>query len=350
MTASTALFTLIDQNFAEDSIECYRFSDDVSFSRAIYREDFRAILIDASCLSAPCAALARRACYADRRAPLIVVGAFNDRISIERAFAAGADDVVVAPFKDSELAVRTYQALRRFGNAPVDQESDRVEFGAYKLERRAAVVALNGQLIRLTSREFAIAWMLFSQAGDYISRRQIAAAVWSSTEDIVGRTLEQHIYKLRKKLQLNGTFGVHLRTMYAHGYRVELADAVPETSPPSVSMANQGERIAMPEPSRASYGAYATYGAYAPYGEEALVHATHSEAALSAQPWPPLPACRSGEPSYSTRFAGTFIPAAGTRLSLPWVSAHGPMQGRAENDADAEPAQANARRPACSRR
>lgn len=328
MTASTTLFNLIDQNFAEDSIECCRFSDDVSFSRAIYREDFRAILIDASCLSAPCAALARRACYADRRAPLIVVGAFNDRVSIERAFEAGADDVVVAPFTSSELAVRTYQALRRFGTAPAEQESDRVEYGAYKLERRAAVVLLNGELIRLTSREFAIAWMLFSQAGDYISRRQIAGAVWSSTEDIVGRTLEQHIYKLRKKLQLNGDFGVRLRTMYAHGYRVELVDAAQGDAAARPAVEHDAvQGIALPDTQRATYGAvysaYATYGACVPYGDEPLVHATHSEAALSAQPWPPQTSCRSGEPSYSARLSGGFSPTADTKVSLPWIWVRG---------------------------
>jgi DNA-binding response OmpR family regulator len=83
--------------------------------------------------------------------------------------------------------------------------------------------------VRLTPREFAVAWLLFSHDGQYVSRRQIAGAVWSSSEDIIGRSLEQHIYKLRKKLELQGAHGCRLQTMYAHGYRIEVADTSSKT-------------------------------------------------------------------------------------------------------------------------
>jgi DNA-binding response OmpR family regulator len=232
MTTNTSLFNLICQCFGDDTIECSRFHDDVALSRAIYREDYHAILVDAATgIDSTRAVFARRACYGDRRAPLIVVGAFADRDSIERAFEAGADDVVLSPVDRSELAVRTFLALRRFQSTPAAPTEDWAALGPYKLDRRAGVVLVNERVVRLTVREFAIAWLLFSRAGEYVSRRQIAGAIWSSTEDIVGRTLEQHIYKLRKKLGLNGAAGVQLRTMYAHGYRVELCDALTEDDP-----------------------------------------------------------------------------------------------------------------------
>ncbi|RKE40045.1 DNA-binding response OmpR family regulator [Paraburkholderia sp. BL23I1N1] len=225
MTTSSSLFNLICQCFRDDTIECCRFLDDVALSRAIYREDYHAILVDAATgIDATRAVFARRACYGDRRAPLIVIGAFADRDSIERAFEVGADDVVLSPIDPGELEVRTYQALRRFQSPQPVQSEDWAGLGPYRLDRRTGTVLVDEREIRLTVREFAIAWLLFSRAGEYVSRRQIAGAIWSSTEDIVGRTLEQHIYKLRKKLGLNGASGVQLRTMYAHGYRVELCD------------------------------------------------------------------------------------------------------------------------------
>ncbi|MEX3954199.1 winged helix-turn-helix domain-containing protein [Paraburkholderia sp. EG287B] len=225
LTHSGSLFQLVNENFMDDAVRCQLFHDDVSLSRAMYREDFCAIFIDLGCLDSNSAVLERRRCYADRRAPLIVVGTFNDRASIEMAYAAGADEVVIAPYTGPELAARTYQTLRRFGQGTTPLDDDSVTVGAYTLERRTASILVGDESVRLTSREFAIAWMLFSHAGEYVSRSQIAAAVWGSTEDIVGRTLEQHIYKLRKKLGLNGLLGVQLRTMYAHGYRIELAGA-----------------------------------------------------------------------------------------------------------------------------
>ncbi|NUY06265.1 response regulator transcription factor [Paraburkholderia sp. JPY169] len=225
LTHSASLFQLLNENFMDNAVRCQLFHDDISLSRAMYREDFCAIFIELRCLDGNSAVLDRRRCYADRRAPLIVVGTFNDRASIEMAYAAGADEVVIAPYTGPELAARTYQTLRRFGQGTTPLDDDCVTVGAYTLERRTASILVGNESVRLTSREFAIAWMLFSNAGEYVSRRQIAAAVWGSTEDIIGRTLEQHIYKLRKKFGLNGLLGVQLRTMYAHGYRIELNGA-----------------------------------------------------------------------------------------------------------------------------
>jgi DNA-binding response OmpR family regulator len=108
MTNNSSLFNLICQCFSDDRIECRRFDDDVALSRAIYRDEYHAILVDAATgIDSTRAVFARRECYGDRRAPLVVVGAFADRGSIERAFEAGADDVVRAPIERSELTART---------------------------------------------------------------------------------------------------------------------------------------------------------------------------------------------------------------------------------------------------
>jgi DNA-binding response OmpR family regulator len=223
MTRSTALFRLICQCFEPDGAQCTRFSDEVVFARAIYRDDYTAILIDAETGMNPMRpVLARRSCYADRRAPLVVVGAHENRESIIELFDAGADDIVLCPINSSELVLRVHLAVRRFQPLQAADTTDRLECGSYLLDRRTCTVWVDDEPVRLTSREFAIAWLVFACPGEYVSRRQIAGAVWSSSEDIVGRTLEQHIYKLRKKLSLNGSHGVRLRTMYAHGYRVEV--------------------------------------------------------------------------------------------------------------------------------
>ncbi|WP_429298455.1 response regulator transcription factor [Paraburkholderia sp. GAS199] len=288
LTTSSSLFNVICESFRDETTECCRFLDDVALSRAIYREDFHAILVDtATGIDATRAVFARRACYGDRRAPLIVIGSFADRDSIERAFEVGADDVVLSPIDRGELEVRTYQALRRFQSCTPVQSEEWAELGPYRLDRRTGTVVVDDNEIRLTVREFAIAWLLFSRAGEYVSRRHIAGAIWSSTEDIVGRTLEQHIYKLRKKLGLNGASGVQLRTMYAHGYRVELCDAMAE-SEPLLDSAQTGEtRPAMQRPvdldakdTRDTMDTVDT-----PPHRTLDVHAKDSEAARSAQPW-----------------------------------------------------------------
>ncbi|WP_236872188.1 response regulator transcription factor [Burkholderia stabilis] len=228
-THDSALFHMIQSCLADDGVTCARYSKDVDLARALHREEFSAIVFDATAgMDASHPVLARRACFGDRRAPLIAIGEFLAQDRAIAALSAGADDIVLKPVEPRELRLRLLLAVHRFAGQPSVSDAsqpaaDEIGMGIYRLSRRNGCVEINGKVIRLTTREFAIAWVLFSQQGNYVTRRAIAATVWGSSEEIVGRTLEQHIYKLRKKLLLDGAFGIVLRTMYAHGYRIERA-------------------------------------------------------------------------------------------------------------------------------
>ncbi|MBN3812211.1 response regulator transcription factor [Paraburkholderia sp. Ac-20347] len=315
LTNDRRLFNLICLCFLDELIECSCFSDDVALTRAIYREDYQAIIVDAATGVDPNRAVfARRACYDDRRAPLIVVGAFDGRADIEQAFNAGADDVVRSPIDRSELAVRTHLARRRFEAASSARADGEIRFGPYRLDRRASTVQLDGRPIRLTVREFAIAWLLFSRAGEYVSRRTIAGAIWSSTEDIVGRTLEQHIYKLRKKLELSGEAGVQLRTMYAHGYRIEMGDEQEDSVPAEATPTPPAPELSLALPEHDS----------APVVRATRVldvHHSSSEAARQAQPW----AVEATEcaPGYQASFSADFTAGYSTTRTPDCVMPYG---------------------------
>lgn len=243
MTADSNLFNLISLCLSDETFQCFRFDDDVALSRATRREEYAAIVVDAATgMDATRSVFARRACYGDRRTPLIVIGSFDSRDGIEHAFSLGADDVVRSPVDRNELAVRIHLALRRVRSAAQPRsDDDAIECGPYRLDRRAGLVQVHGREIRLTTREFAVAWLLFSYAGEYVSRQTMAGAVWGCTEDIIGRTLEQHIYKLRKKLDLGGPTGVQLRTMYAHGYRIDVDDDHATGIEPGIGLAPRRE-------------------------------------------------------------------------------------------------------------
>lgn len=226
-THDSALFHLIQTCLVGDDVICTRYREDVDLARALHREEFSAIVFDASAgMDASHPVLARRACFGDRRAPLIAIGEFFAHDRAIAALSAGADDIVLKPVDPRELRLRVLLAVHRFTGGPAESgkpqpAGDEIGMGIYRLSRRNGSVEMNGKGVRLTTREFAIAWVLFSQQGNYVTRRAIAATVWGSSEEIVGRTLEQHIYKLRKKLLLDGACGIVLRTMYAHGYRIE---------------------------------------------------------------------------------------------------------------------------------
>lgn len=273
-TSDSGMFHVIRSAFADDGIDCVQYGEGVGLARALHREEFAAIVFDARAgLDPSHPVLTRRACFDDRRAPLIAIGDFCAREQMHAALSAGADDIVLMPVDPRELRLRVLLAVRRFGLHQTDDAhaashaDDAVQAGVYRLNRRDGSACIDGRAVRLTAREFAIAWVLFSQQGNYVTRRALAAAVWGSSEEIAGRTLEQHIYKLRKKLLLDGAQGIALRTMYAHGYRIE-------------------EVTEAPAPRRERERERETQRAACPKSAGGIkLHAGTSETARNAQPW-----------------------------------------------------------------
>lgn len=280
---------LVEATLAAEGVECARYGEEVELARALHREEFGAIVFDATAgLDPSHPVLARRACYGDRRAPLVAIGDFCARDDMHAALSAGADDFVLMPVDPRELRLRVLLAARRFSTrreAADDHASadDELETGVYRFSRRDGRVLIDGRAVHLTAREFAIAWVLFSQQGSYVTRRALAAAVWGSSEEIAGRTLEQHIYKLRKKLALDGAHGVVLRTMYAHGYRIERV--LQDTAAPRMATSAEppiDARIAPHQVERELTRATCLNAA-----GTIKLHASSSETARNAQPWPP---------------------------------------------------------------
>jgi len=138
------------------------------------------------------------------------------------ALDAGANDFLHARFEPVESVARIRAVLRRSGVRPASRH---IVFGGFALDREASRITYEGEAILLTPREFTMAWLFFSSPGVYISRNTIGSAIWSADSEIAGRTIEQHVYKLRKKLQLGIERNVMIRTAYSQGYRLEVPTA-----------------------------------------------------------------------------------------------------------------------------
>lgn len=253
VTSSQRFQDAVTSCFSDDT-SIVSFSDDKALIRALTRDLFEAILMEANDIGAlrenrPL--FVSRHCQSRLQVPLILVGHFANRAALDLAFSLGADDIVRLPIDQDELFVRTSRAIRRAQQDPVVGETLRLS--EYRLEKRIGAVVFNGQTVQLTPREFAIAWMLFSRPGQYLSRKQISIAIWGCGEEVAGRTLEQHIYKLRKKLLLSGVHGVRLSTQYAHGYRVETFGSlqIPNAPTAAHSAANE-EDAALHDSARGS--------------------------------------------------------------------------------------------------
>jgi DNA-binding response OmpR family regulator len=118
-----------------------------------------------------------------------------------------------------ELLARIKAVLRRSGTAC--RARTRIEWAGFTLDRNEGSLLDRGQPVKLTPREFALAWLFFGSPGRCLGRDAIGLAVWGADKDVANRTIEQHVYKLRRKIKLGHSRGVVLRTSYGQGYRLE---------------------------------------------------------------------------------------------------------------------------------
>lgn len=221
------------------------FSDELELLRSLRYSPCELLVFDAACVAPDdSSVLAWQRCHSGHPTPLIVLGRFDCASDILAWYRVGAHEVLAQPFNSHELHVRATLATAQ--SAPSCPQSQHLSVGPYRLSREQNTVYLHGNPIVLTAREFSIAWLLFSSPGVCFRRCQLAKAVWGSHTEFTDRTMEQHIYKLRKKLQLcNHDGSVRIRTVYSHGYKLELAMQDQEASLPNKGGSqNQGHHSA----------------------------------------------------------------------------------------------------------
>ena len=95
------------------------------------------------------------------------------------------------------------------------------EVPPYLLDTLRRRIAIAGNEVRLTDREFDLAAFLFRRHGRIVSRDTLLSQVWKLGTGVTTRTVDTHVSRLRRKLGLNGEHGWQLTAVYQHGYRLE---------------------------------------------------------------------------------------------------------------------------------
>jgi DNA-binding response OmpR family regulator len=152
--------------------------------------------------------------------PVLFATAMNREEDIVHALDLGADDYLVKPVRQAELLARVRALLRRTSATEDPQPS--LSVGPYVVDARRREIALRGEKIELTQREFDLALLLFRNVGRILSRAYMLQAVWGQQEDLYTRRIDTHVSQIRRKLALQADNGVRLSAVYQHGYRLEL--------------------------------------------------------------------------------------------------------------------------------
>jgi DNA-binding response OmpR family regulator len=162
-------------------------------------------------------------------APAIFVTSRDAEEDIVAGLDAGADDYMIKPIRRLELLSRLDAVWRRV--RPRDEALQVIDLPPYRLELEHRRVLRNGQPVEpLTEKEFVLAAFLFQNLGRLFSRGHLLEAIWGLRADIPTRTLDTHISRVRKKLDLHPANGFRLVPAYNYGYRLERIDvATPQS-------------------------------------------------------------------------------------------------------------------------
>jgi len=157
------------------------------------------------------------------RTPVIILsarGLVDDRIA---GLAAGADDYLPKPFSPAELVLRVQRILERTGNdaaVAAGTEREPIHHGDLVLDRERHEVRVRDRPVALTAVEFRLLATLLEADGRVLTRDQLLDAVYGQDEsEILDRTVDVHIGRLRDKLGDDADAPRYVATVRGVGYR-----------------------------------------------------------------------------------------------------------------------------------
>ena len=156
-----------------------------------------------------------RAKPASATLPIIMLTARTEESDRVLGLDLGADDYITKPFSPRELAARIRAVLRR-RTGPGGGAMALYRGPHLVADFEAVAVAVDGEPVRLTRREFELLKCLVENRNRVLSRDRLLARVWGYDPSIETRSVDVHVGRLRAKLR---TAGPQIETVVGLGYR-----------------------------------------------------------------------------------------------------------------------------------
>jgi DNA-binding response OmpR family regulator len=148
--------------------------------------------------------------------PIVVLSATTDVSDKVLLLELGADDYVTKPFSPRELLARVRAALRHTSRTA---SVSLVSFDGITVDFKKMEVVREGKVVVLTAQEFKTLQFMVQNADRVISRDELLNEVWGYQNYPSTRTVDNHILKLRQKLERDPASPVHFRTVHGMGYK-----------------------------------------------------------------------------------------------------------------------------------
>ncbi|WP_274650580.1 response regulator transcription factor [Paenibacillus humicola] len=154
--------------------------------------------------------------------PILMLTARSDIADKVLGLEFGADDYLTKPFDLREVAARIRTLLRRIRQAgtpdsPAADDTDTIRFKDIELVKSRRIVRKNGRVVELTPKEFDLLRTLCEYRGKIFTRAELLEFVWGSGFSGDARTVDTHIQRLRKRLDVHDW----ITTAFGIGYKFE---------------------------------------------------------------------------------------------------------------------------------
>lgn len=197
------------------------FTVDIAGNGTDGREIFRAsppsvLVLDLSLPGISGQDLCREISQAAPSLPIIILSARTEVMDKVLLLELGAHDYVTKPFSPRELLARVRSAMRRSSRTP---PTETYAFDDVRIDFTKMEVSRSETPVQLTSQEFKVLKFMVQNAERVLSREELLNTVWGYQNYPSTRTVDNHILKLRQKLEKDPANPAHFRTVHSAGYK-----------------------------------------------------------------------------------------------------------------------------------
>ncbi len=156
---------------------------------------------------------------ADTKLAVLMLTARSSESDKVRGLKLGADDYLSKPFGLLELLARVEALLRRAKQDVAPQGT--LQFGNVVVDAAARRVTKSGREVALRRKEFDLLLELLRHRGQVRTRLELMQAVWGYSSAIITRTVDTHLFELRRALEEDASKPRHIITVHSVGYRLD---------------------------------------------------------------------------------------------------------------------------------
>jgi len=201
--------------------EAEGFTVDIAGNGASGLEMFRAaapsvLVLDLSLPGTPGQDVCREISQAAPSLPIIILSAKTEVMDKVLLLELGAHDYVTKPFSPRELLARVRTAMRRSTRTTL---TETFKFGDVKIDFTKMELWRDGGPVQLTSQEFKVLKFMIQNSERVLSREELLNHVWGYRNYPSTGTVDNHILRLRQKLEKDPANPLHFRTVHSSGYK-----------------------------------------------------------------------------------------------------------------------------------